>query len=560
MKYRRILKYFIPASIVLLILFTALQLVVTISLKMRDAENLVTSIRNYQLTGNDKEAFKILEMRLGPKNSFAAISILDEGTNPVFLNDSYNENSSRLVDRLWISHGRITIPVYFDDDIVFRKIEFYFSLWDNLSYLSGLYLLSVLILFFVIKHVLKVEARRSIEHSNLVKYRAVAQTTQMLAHDVRKPFNMMESLIELVGDMTDPIAIRDTMKENLPSVSYAITSVNGMIQDVMEIGTDSKITAEPIGAAEYTHQILRNIFQFKAGLQIDLTYDIPTYLCLNIDGIKFSRVFGNIVGNAIEHMKGRGRIWFCATKPKEGFSTYTIGNSGTYILREDIDRLFEAFFTKDKAGGTGLGLAIAKKIVEAHGGKIWCQSSISMGTEFIFTVPASISETTNSLTLPSKSSEFFIQRETLNTRKTLGKRNSKSQSFVSNAAIPLKLPKINQTDKILLFEDEPIFQRRWKNLAKPTEVIAVSSWKEFISGFPQFDWNQIAFVVMDLHLADNENGLDAAAKIKTFSPNLNIYLSSNADDVEDPRGVFAAVVGKDPKSALAKISNLNREN
>ena len=87
-------------------------------------------------------------------------------------------------------------------------------------------------------------------------------------------------------------------------------------------------------------------------------------------------------------MKGQGKLRFRATE-KGGFTEFCIGNSDTLVPKAERDQLFEAFFTKGKKGGTGLGLAIGKKIVEAHGGAIWCESSKERGTEFFFTLPTS---------------------------------------------------------------------------------------------------------------------------------------------------------------------------
>jgi len=60
------------------------------------------------------------------------------------------------------------------------------------------------------------------------------------------------------------------------------------------------------------------------------------------------------------------------------------------IPREELPRVFERFYKVDRArgqGGSGLGLAIAKHIVEAHGGRIWAESTVGKGTTFYFTVP-----------------------------------------------------------------------------------------------------------------------------------------------------------------------------
>ena len=66
-----------------------------------------------------------------------------------------------------------------------------------------------------------------------------------------------------------------------------------------------------------------------------------------------------------------------------------IGNDGPLIPSDDLPRLFDPFFTKGKAGGTGLGLAIAHEAAVECGGRIWCTSSATAGTEFHLVLPAS---------------------------------------------------------------------------------------------------------------------------------------------------------------------------
>jgi signal transduction histidine kinase len=106
-------------------------------------------------------------------------------------------------------------------------------------------------------------------------------------------------------------------------------------------------------------------------------------------------VISNIVGNAYQALKMNGKIWirtrevFADEKP---FVEITIGNNGPQIATSDLPKLFDSFFTRGKDGGTGLGLAIAQKVVNAHGGKIWCESGASNDfpggyVEFKFTLP-----------------------------------------------------------------------------------------------------------------------------------------------------------------------------
>jgi signal transduction histidine kinase len=69
---------------------------------------------------------------------------------------------------------------------------------------------------------------------------------------------------------------------------------------------------------------------------------------------------------------------------------FSITDSGPGIARDDLDRLFEKFWQRRRTDkrGVGLGLAIAKGIVEAHGGRIWAESEVGVGSTFYFALPA----------------------------------------------------------------------------------------------------------------------------------------------------------------------------
>ena len=107
-----------------------------------------------------------------------------------------------------------------------------------------------------------------------------------------------------------------------------------------------------------------------------------------MDPLKVSRLFSNIVGNALEAMNYEGKLWF-HSKEHNGQQEIVIGNSGSFIPKDELDQLFKVFYTKGKKEGTGLGLTIAEKVVKDHGGEIWCTSSQDRGTEFHIRLPNS---------------------------------------------------------------------------------------------------------------------------------------------------------------------------
>jgi signal transduction histidine kinase len=70
----------------------------------------------------------------------------------------------------------------------------------------------------------------------------------------------------------------------------------------------------------------------------------------------------------------------------------TVADSGSGIHTSDLPHVFDRFYRGDKSrsrtsGGTGIGLALAKQLVEAHGGRIWVESTLGRGSTFRFTLP-----------------------------------------------------------------------------------------------------------------------------------------------------------------------------
>jgi len=110
-----------------------------------------------------------------------------------------------------------------------------------------------------------------------------------------------------------------------------------------------------------------------------------------LDSSQVDRVFINLVSNAIKFTPEKGKISI-HTEFKDDVVTTSVSDTGIGISEENQKRLFDEFYRVDNqinqnVKGTGLGLALAKKIVEAHNGKIWITSKMNEGTTFHFTLP-----------------------------------------------------------------------------------------------------------------------------------------------------------------------------
>jgi signal transduction histidine kinase len=98
-------------------------------------------------------------------------------------------------------------------------------------------------------------------------------------------------------------------------------------------------------------------------------------------------VLSNLLGNAIKFTPEGGTVTLRAW-PRDGALTVAVADTGRGIAPEDLAHVFDRFWRPQgsKGEGTGLGLYIARGVVEAHGGRVWAESS-PRGATFTFTLP-----------------------------------------------------------------------------------------------------------------------------------------------------------------------------
>jgi signal transduction histidine kinase len=108
------------------------------------------------------------------------------------------------------------------------------------------------------------------------------------------------------------------------------------------------------------------------------------------DRIQLQQVIINLVMNGIEAMQSvtdRPReLSVRSGQDEPGQALISVADCGVGIAAENVDRLFNPFFTT-KSGGMGMGLSICRSIIEAHGGRLWATANIAHGATFEFTLP-----------------------------------------------------------------------------------------------------------------------------------------------------------------------------
>jgi len=214
----------------------------------------------------------------------------------------------------------------------------------------------------------------------------VGRFASSIVHDLKNPL----SIIRVGGaQAAEPKATAEERKTAQKRIEAQVERITSMVNDILEFtrGTPQEV---PFAKMEFNYFVDRIINEFRQeletrGVTIDYENPPPTSR-LRMNPQRLSRVFYNLIFNAVDAMRdgGRIRLRFAET---ENELTIEVEDSGPGIASEMVDRLFEPFATFGKAHGTGLGLSISQRIVAEHGGKIWGRNRAGGGAVFTITLP-----------------------------------------------------------------------------------------------------------------------------------------------------------------------------
>ncbi len=121
----------------------------------------------------------------------------------------------------------------------------------------------------------------------------------------------------------------------------------------------------------------------------ELATDLPRVMG---DRVQLQQVMMNLMSNGIDAMKATDGTRQLAIKSQRGENEtilVTVSDTGVGLPPQQVDRIFEAFFTT-KPQGTGMGLSISRSIVESHDGRLWAAENSPRGANFCFTLPINI--------------------------------------------------------------------------------------------------------------------------------------------------------------------------
>jgi len=230
---------------------------------------------------------------------------------------------------------------------------------------------------------------------HLLRFLAIAY------HDLKAPLSAVQSYLQLmlggfVGEMAEQ------QRHMVERSSKRITGLLTLISDLLDVsrieGGQIVREMEDISLSSVVKESMESVSALAGEKGIKLNAEIPASLPeLRASGVRLQQVITNLLTNAIKFTPEKGEIKLRVAEREDEIQV-AVMDAGTGINAEDLPRIFDDFYRGSDTGkaGTGLGLAIARRIVEAHGGKIRAESpnpedKKARGSKFTFTLSRSLS-------------------------------------------------------------------------------------------------------------------------------------------------------------------------
>jgi signal transduction histidine kinase len=215
-----------------------------------------------------------------------------------------------------------------------------------------------------------------------------------VSHELKTPLASMKVLSDSLNQ--DPNASLDMYKEFMHDISSEIDRENQIITDLLTlVRMDKKAVKLNITETNINEEIegiVKRLTPIADKAHVELIFDSFRPITAEVDEVKLTQAFTNIIENGIKYNKPEGGWVRISLNADRKYFYVSISDSGIGIPQDSIDRIFDRFYRVDKShsreiGGTGLGLAITKQAIAMHRGALRVTSEVGKGTTFSIRIP-----------------------------------------------------------------------------------------------------------------------------------------------------------------------------
>lgn len=243
-------------------------------------------------------------------------------------------------------------------------------------------------------HIQREMAKKNVDLENLNAQKN--QFLGMAAHDLRNPLGVIESYSELLlSELGEKVS--DEHRNILDVIRSSSHFMLGMVDDLLNV---SKIEAGKLelklASVDLVHVVQRNadlnrVFAERKSIELNVEQEgdiAPVF----VDLPKVEQVLNNLLSNAVKYSQRNTAVSVRIRRDADRI-VVAVQDQGQGIPADELDGLFQPFQktsvqATEGETSTGLGLMIARRIIEGHGGKIWVESEVGVGSTFSFSLPA----------------------------------------------------------------------------------------------------------------------------------------------------------------------------
>lgn len=214
-----------------------------------------------------------------------------------------------------------------------------------------------------------------------------------VSHELKTPLTSMKVLADSLMQQED--APLELYQEFMQDIANEIERENKIINDLLSLVKMDKTAAQmnitAVDINELIESVLKRLRPIARLRDVEVTFESIRPVTAEIDEVKITQVFTNLVENAIKYNKEHGWVKVLLDADHQ-FFTVEISDSGIGIPEADYEHIFERFYRVDKShsreiGGTGLGLAITRNAILLHRGSVKVASTEGEGTSFTVKIP-----------------------------------------------------------------------------------------------------------------------------------------------------------------------------
>ncbi len=210
-----------------------------------------------------------------------------------------------------------------------------------------------------------------------------------ISHDLQGPLVTIESFARaLRSDLEERNTER--VEEDIASIEIGISRMQRLLKGILEYARVGRVV-EPTENVPFKEIIKESLEQLAGQIRsskasISLAETFPT---VYTDRMRMVQVLNNLIQNSTEYRdKKRPLTIEIGHRSSAGEVVFFVRDNGMGIKADKLEKVFELFYRGVKdSKGTGAGLAIARRVIEAHGGRMWAESEVGKGTTMYFTLP-----------------------------------------------------------------------------------------------------------------------------------------------------------------------------